>query len=81
MKITELTDRLNSDTSHSNQESREHLGEKEYKLYFLKTGIVLEQAGRSVRNRTGCWIFVRRLPGNKDYSDQFLDLLLTREPM
>ena len=81
MKITELTDRLNGDTSHSNQEGREHLGEKDYKLYFLQTGIVLEQGGRSVRYRTGCWIFVRRLPGNKDYRNQSLDLLLTREPM
>jgi len=81
VKIAELNDRLNGDTSHSNQESRERLGKNNYKLYFLQTGIVLKQGGRSVRYRTGCWIFVRRFPGNEDAWDQSLALLLTRESM
>lgn len=81
VKMTDLTDRLNGDTSHSNQESREHLEEKDCELHFLQTGSVLEQGGRSVRDRTGCWIFAKRLPENKVYRNQCLDLLLTIEPM
>lgn len=42
VKMTDLTDRLNGDSRHSNQESREHLVEKDCKLHFLQTGIVLE---------------------------------------
>lgn len=52
-------------------------GAKDYKIYFLQTGIVLEQGGRSVGYRTDCWLFVRRLTGSKDYRDQSLDLFLT----
>lgn len=81
VKMVDLTDRLNGDTRHSNQESREHLEEKDCKLHFLQTVIVLEQGGRSVRDRTGCWNFVKRLPENKVYRDQCLDLLLPMEPM
>lgn len=54
VKMTGLTDRLNGNTRHSNQESREHLEEKHCKFHFLQIGIVLEQGGRSVRDRTGC---------------------------
>lgn len=81
VKMTDLTDRLNSDTSLSNQESREHLEEKDCELHFLQTGSVLEQGGSSVRDRTSCWIFAKRLPENKVYRNQCLDLLLTIEPM
>lgn len=43
VKMVDLTDRLNGDTRHSNQESREHLEEKDCKLHFLQTVIVLEK--------------------------------------
>lgn len=81
VKMAHLSDRFNGDTRHSNQDSREHLEGKDWKLHFLQTGIVLVQGGRSVRNRTGCWIFVKRLPENKVYRDQWLDLLVPMEPM
>lgn len=81
VRMTDLTDRLNGGNRHSNQESRKHLEEKDCKLHFFQTGIVLEEGGRSVRDRTGCWIFVKRLSQNQVYRDQCLDLFLTMLPM